>query len=430
MPHIINMIKPNGFSFMRIFLTILFSVLLLCKGHAQNNNSPYSLLGIGDLEDGFANRTSGLSSTGIAYRSSRNLITNNPASLSALENQWFAGEIGIKGKFVSYSGNPVSTTNSTSTDITFKRFTLGTKLFKHWGSAIGIAPYSTENYEYTGTKPLGVGGNLIPSYNEGYGGINKVFWANGYEFFNHLSIGITSSYLFGAISTKNVIQGPSGSAIYLSKNDKTFYNNFYFDYGIQYYTALNKHWDISLGLVYANEGWLNTDHQITILDIDSIAIRSKRDVGTFTIPASYGAGLTITRNKKYTFLADYRFQDWGSLRSNTNDFLYEKSQRASVGFEISNQTTAYNTRFETSFIQAGLYYNKSYIVVNGKPIEDMGITAGFGINAKRTPLNLNVSLQYGIRGTTENNLIKENYFGATFIFSYRDFWFTKGRKFE
>ena len=246
MPHIINMIKPNGSSFMRIFLTILFSVLLLCKGHAQNNNSPYSLLGIGDLEDGFANRTSGLSSTGIAYRNSRNLITNNPASLSALENQWFAGEIGIKGKFVSYSGNPVSTTNSTSTDITFKRFTLGTKLFKHWGSAIGIAPYSTENYEYTGTKPLGVGGNLIPSYNEGYGGINKVFWANGYEFFNHLSIGITSSYLFGAISTKNVIQGPSGSAIYLSKNDKTFYNNFYFDYGIQYYTALNKHWDISL----------------------------------------------------------------------------------------------------------------------------------------------------------------------------------------
>ena len=424
------MIKPHGFSFMKIFLTILFSVVILLKGAAQNNNSPYSTLGLGDLEDGFVNRTTGLSSTGIAYRHSRNLITNNPAALSALDNQWFAGEIGIKAKFISYSGTPVSSTNSTSSDITFKRFTLGTKLFKHWGSAVGLAPYSTENYEYTGVKPLGYGGDLIPSYNEGYGGINKVFWSNGYEFFNHLSIGITSSYLFGSINTKNVIQGSPGSAIYLSKNDRTFYSNFYFDYGVQYHTALNKHWDISLGLVYANQGWLNTEHQITVLDIDSVAIRSKEDVGTFTIPASYGAGISITRNKKYTFLADYRFQEWGSQRSNTSNFTYENSERASVGFEISNKKTAYNTQFETSFIQAGLYYSKSYLVINGKPIEDMGVTAGFGVNAKRSPLSLNVSLQYGIRGTTDNNLVKENYFGASFIFSYRDFWYTKGRKFD
>ena len=424
------MIKPHGFSFMKIFLTILFSVVILLKGAAQNNNSPYSTLGLGDLEDGFVNRTTGLSSTGIAYRHNRNLITNNPAALSALDNQWFAGEIGIKAKFISYSGTPVSSTNSTSSDITFKRFTLVTKLFKHWGSAVGLAPYSTENYEYTGVKPLGYGGDLIPSYNEGYGGINKVFWSNGYEFFNHLSIGITSSYLFGSINTKNVIQGSPGSAIYLSKNDRTFYSNFYFDYGVQYYTALNKHWDISLGLVYANQGWLNTEHQITVLDIDSVAIRSKEDVGTFTIPASYGAGISITRNKKYTFLADYRFQEWGSQRSNTSNFTYENSERASVGFEISNKKTAYNTQFETSFIQAGLYYSKSYLVINGKPIEDMGVTAGFGVNAKRSPLSLNVSLQYGIRGTTDNNLVKENYFGASFIFSYRDFWYTKGRKFD
>ena len=424
------MIKPHGFSFMKIFLTILFSVVILLKGAAQNNNSPYSTLGLGDLEDGFVNRTTGLSSTGIAYRHNRNLITNNPAALSALDNQWFAGEIGIKAKFISYSGTPVSSTNSTSSDITFKRFTLGTKLFKHWGSAVGLAPYSTENYEYTGVKPLGYGGDLIHSYNEGYGGINKVFWSNGYEFFNHLSIGITSSYLFGSINTKNVIQGSPGSAIYLSKNDRTFYSNFYFDYGVQYYTALNKHWDISLGLVYANQGWLNTEHQITVLDIDSVAIRSKEDVGTFTIPASYGAGISITRNKKYTFLADYRFQEWGSQRSNTSNFTYENSERASVGFEISNKKTAYNTQFETSFIQAGLYYSKSYLVINGKPIEDMGVTAGFGVNAKRSPLSLNVSLQYGIRGTTDNNLVKENYFGASFIFSYRDFWYTKGRKFD
>jgi hypothetical protein len=129
-------------------------------------------------------------------------------------------------------------------------------------------------------------------------------------------------------------------------------------------------------------------------------------------------------------LADYRFQNWGSLRSNTGSFGYENSERASVGLEISNKKVAYNSYFETSFIQAGLYYNRSYLIVNGKPIDDMGATAGFGINAKRTPLSLNVVLQYGIRGTTSNNLVRESYFAASFIFSYRDFWLTKGRRFD
>lgn len=424
------MIKPNGFPLMKLILTILFSTLMLFDLRAQNNNSPYSLLGIGDLEDGFLNRTTGMSSTGIAYRNNRYLITNNPASLSALDNQFFAGEIGVTGKFISYSGDPVSTTNSTSSDITFKRFTLGTKLFKHWGSAVGLAPYSSENYEFTSQKPLGYGGDAIPSYNEGFGGINKVYWANSYEFFNHLSIGITSSYLFGSINTKNIIRDPGGSGIYISKSDNTFYSNFYFDYGLQYYTAINKHWDISLGLVYANQGQLNTDHEINVLNIDSVVIRNKETVGTFDIPASYGAGIALTRNKKYTFLADYRFQNWGTQYSNSGNFTYQNSQRASIGFEISKKKTAYNTYFETSFFQAGLYYNKSYVLINGRPIEDMGATVGFGVNAKHSPLSLNVSLQYGIRGTTANNLVKENYTGVSFIFSYRDFWFTRGRKFD
>jgi hypothetical protein len=424
------MIKPIGFSFMRLFLTLLFSLVLLFEASAQNNNSPFSTIGIGDLEDGFTNRTTGLGSTGIAYRNSRYLITNNPAALSALDNQFFAGEIGIKGKVSSYSGTPVNSASSTSSDITFKRFMMGTKIFKHWGSAVGLVPYSSENYEFTDIKPLDYGGGNVSSYNEGYGGINKVFWSNGYEFFHHLSIGITSSYLFGSVNTKNIIKGDVGSAVYLSKKENTFYSNFYFDYGLQYYTALNKHWDISLGLVYSNEGTLNTDHQITVLNIDSVTLRSKEDVGTFTIPTSYGAGLSVTHNKKYTFLADYRYQNWGMLRSNTNNYSFENSQRASVGFEISKKKTAYNTQFETSFLQTGLYYSKSYLIINGKPIEDMGITMGFGVNSKRSPLSLNVSLQYGIKGTTQNNLVKENYVGATFILSYRDFWYTRGRKFE
>jgi hypothetical protein len=423
------MTKPNGFSFIRIRLTILCSCFAISAGLAQTNNSPYSIHAIGEITDNIINRTTGLASTGLAYRGNRNLITNNPAALSAMDNSFFIGELGVNGQYVDYSGNPVSETNHTSTDITFKRFALGTKIFRHWGSAVGIVPFSEENYEYSSYQPIGYNGGSVPSYNEGYGGINKVFWANGYELFRHLSIGLTTSYLFGSIDSKNILLG-QGSSIYISKDNKTFFNNLYLDYGIHYYGAINSHYDFILGAVYANQTALNTQSTITVLNLDSNVLRTKSSVGTYNIPTSYGVGFSITKDKKYTLLADYKFQNWASLSSTTGDFFYKNSQRASVGFEISNKKIAFNTHYETSFIQAGFYYNKTYLIVNGTPIDDIGGTIGLGVNSKRSPLAFIVVLQYGIKGTTNNNLIRENYANLSFVFSFRDLWYTGGRKYE
>src|SRR5258708_36719304 len=94
----------------RMKLSILLSLFTVTSigVMAQNNFSPYSQMGIGDVEDGFYNRTSGLANTGIAYRSNRFLINNNPASFSGLANQYFVMETGIRGSFVAYSGSPVA----------------------------------------------------------------------------------------------------------------------------------------------------------------------------------------------------------------------------------------------------------------------------------------------------------------------------------
>ena len=340
------------------------------------------------------------------------------------------GEIGVNAKYIDYSGVPVSQTNHQSSDITFKRFALGTKIFKRWGSSVGLVPYSEENYEYSGSRPIGGNAGIqIPTYDEGYGGINKVYWANGYQVTKHLSLGITASYLFGSINNKNIIFG-QGTSVYLSKSNSTFFNNINLDYGLQYFTSLNSHWDISLGAIYSNQQSLYTTSNITVVNLDSNVLRTKESVGSYTIPTSYGFGFTVTRDKKYTLLADYKFQNWSSLRTSTGDFMYENSQRASIGFEYSKKKIAYNTLYETTFYQAGFYYNRTYLMVNGTEIDDIGGSVGIGTNSKRSPLSFIFVLQYGIKGTAYNNLIRENYVNASFIFSFRDFWYTQGRKFE
>src|SRR5580658_8960735 len=119
------------------FLIVFLAVSSL-KMMAQNNNVPYSQLGLGDLDDGYYNRTSGLANTGIAYRSNRFLINNNTASFSGMTDQYFTMEIGLRGPYINSAGNQVNVASTESADLTFRKLILGIKLTKHWGSSIGL----------------------------------------------------------------------------------------------------------------------------------------------------------------------------------------------------------------------------------------------------------------------------------------------------
>jgi len=417
---------------MRITLTIVLSFVLLARTEAQTNNSPYSIIGIGDIEDSYFNRTSGMANTGIAYRNNHSLISNNPASFSGLENQFFMGEIGIRGKLVNYYGNPINADNNTSTDITFRRFALGIKLTRHLGTSVGLVPYSSENFQFTAPQPiLGANGEYSNAYSEGFGGVNRVYWANAYEFFNHLSIGVNTSYLFGSINQKTILQNPNAPATYVSTNRSTSMGNFAFDYGIQYFGRVGKKWDFTIGGTFANQTSLNAENHITILNSDSLTLKDETlSEGTVKLPRSFGVGLSLSKNKKYTLVADYKYQDWGALKISGFNYSLQSSDRYSLGFEISHKKNLYNTVIETNFLHAGVYYGNSYLNVFGQSIKDMGATLGIGINAKRSLLSYNIVFQYGIRGSQNDNLIQERYFNLTFVFSYRDLWYTRGVKMQ
>lgn len=411
-----------------IFLLTVSSLHLA----AQSNNSPYSLLGIGDIDNDFYNRTSGMANTGIAYRSDRFLLNNNPASFSALTNQVFFGEIGLKGAIVNYYGGGVNPLYNQSSDITFKRLVIAAKIFKHWGSSIGLLPYSTQNYEFNNPLTIqGTPGELINQYYQGSGGINKVYFANAYEFFNHLSVGVNVSYLFGALEQKLIYQDANQAEL-LSQNITTGMTNLYLDYGLQYFTKIGKRWDFSLGATFANKTNLNPITNIVILASDSTQLLNEGSLQPPTltqIPKSYGFGIAITRDHKLTLLADYKFQNWSSLNYTFFNYALQNSRRFSVGFEISKNKKVYNSLVETKYLQAGFYYDESYVNAYGQQIKDIGGTVGLGINSKRTLLAYCISLQYGIKGTSSAQLIQEKYVNLNLTISFGDIFATKGKRF-
>ena len=66
-------------------------------------------------------------------------------------------------------------------------------------------------------------------------------------------------------------------------------------------------------------------------------------------------------------------------------------------------------------------------MVNDYQLEDYGITFGVGFPVRTIKSSLNLSFTYGTRGTTEYNLVKENYGIVTFNVTLHDLWFRKRR---
>jgi hypothetical protein len=62
-------------------------------------------------------------------------------------------------------------------------------------------------------------------------------------------------------------------------------------------------------------------------------------------------------------------------------------------------------------------------------LTDFGISFGVGLPLKRSKTSFNLAFEWGQRGTTDDNLVKENYAKVTMNLTLHEFWFLK-RKFE
>jgi len=405
-------------------MILFFSII----GYGQNVSSPYSIIGIGDIETSYFNRTSGMANTGIAYRNNKYIILNNPASLSDFESQLFLVELSGRGKFVNFSG-PGITSNTKGEDFSVERLSLGIRVNKWWGTSVGLMPFSTSNYSFTGTTSLQGTATTLPVQYDGSGGINRYYFANGFRITKNLSVGINTSFLAGSLLQQDTLQSADLTTGIFTTRD-IYIRNWYFDYGFQYHIPVSKKWDLNVGATYANRTDLRSQSSALVKDDKGDTLSNKiLSNNFFTLPNSTGVGIALINNKKLTFLADYRFQNWTSLNINGLNYSLVNSSRYSAGVEYSKLKQYLGITYETFNLQAGAFYNKSYLKIGSEQLIDKGITLGAGINSKRSTLSYHLSVEYGVRGSRFTP-IKENYASFTFGLSYKDFWYTKGKKFE
>ena len=77
----------------------------------------------------------------------------------------------------------------------------------------------------------------------------------------------------------------------------------------------------------------------------------------------------------------------------------------------------------------GIYSSKTHLNLRNQHLNEQVFSFGFGLPLKRTGALLNLSAELGSRGTTENNLIQDQFARFKFGLILSDIWFIK-RKYD
>lgn len=431
-----------------LYTIVLVSIVSVSIG--QNTSSPYSILGLGDIEKSSFDRTSGIGHSGLAWVSDRYINTSNPASYSFLNDKFFNFEVSARYKSINYSGDPLRNADATqSNDLQFKRVSAAIKLKPRWGLGLGITPFSNANYSFFGTRTVqGSGSLLLNTYNEGSGSLNNAYVALSYLLplkkidlknpkpIPTLSLGAQTNFLFGQFQQKESIFSPLSDSI-LVTNRNIYYNNPQFKGGLVLNYPINDKWKVSVAATGSLQATLFSTEDLTITDGQTqIKKTETNNANGFTLPSMFSTGIAAVYKNKYTFTADYSKQNWANLRYRGFGYSLVNSERIGAGLQLSkNVDIRGGGSFEKSFLQIGGFYQNTYLNVSGQAIKDYGVTLGAGIQLFKNvdaagKLALMGNIEIGSRGTTNKGLVRENYTQFGLTLSYRDFWFTNVKRYN
>ena len=150
--------------------------------------------------------------------------------------------------------------------------------------------------------------------------------------------------------------------------------------------------------------------------------------GEIALPQFISFGLSY-KLKNLNFIGEYSIQDWSNyqLFGQTDDLI--SSEKLNIGLEYYNQnsnSTSYLSKVKYRF---GLYNFQTPIQLNNNKINETGLTLGIGLPNQRSRTIYDLSLLFGRRGTTNDNLIVENFVEIGLSINFDAIWFIK-RKYD
>ncbi len=398
-------------------LRITATLLVVFQGYIVSSQtrivSPYSRFGLGEITFNQNFRNLGLGGIGVGYSSNHSVNFINPASYSALDS----ASLVLEGTMFSHFYQQKTTSKKQSGNYSsLTNLSFAFPLNKVWAVGAGLRPFSMVGYKVLASQEQEGFGKVNFLY-EGEGGINQVFVGNSIRPLKGISVGINASYLFGNID-KNSSVGASQEGFLLSKQQLSRkIQGWYFNFGAQVQLNLAPQSFITLGAIFSPTTKTGTFETQTLLRqqlgstnrFDTI-LHNEGERGHITIPKSWGAGIYAKLNNSWSAGLDYQTQSWKDFAINETLEGLNDANQISFGVQHNPRISTSSRFFSFLDYRAGLRYGQSYLNLNNSAFKEFGISFGVGIPVFRSRSKLNIGFEYSQRGTTDNNLIKEDVF--------------------
>lgn len=405
-------------------------LLSLVSFAQEGTSSPYSFYGIGDVR--FKGTLENRSMAGVAVeQDSIHINLENPASYSNLKLTTFS----LGGTYAT-KGLKSNTGSANARRTTLDYLAVGLPLGK-FGVGFGLIPYSSVGYKIESLSAIDGAVNRRLS---GNGGLNKVFLGVGYKIAPNFSIGADAHYNFGKIETNSlefITNVPVGTRE-LNTADLSGVN---FNIGTMYQAKISKKLSLYTSLNYTLESTLTSKNTrnissvkynsgFDVLVVDVLADQNEQMKLKMPSKISFGAG--IGESKKWLIGGMVAYQKTSGQENSYNkasNVGYGRYGSVSLGGYYIPSYNSFSSYAKRIVYRGGIKYEKTGLMINSESINDTGFTLGLGLPITGSFSNINLGFELGKRGTTNANLVQENYANFSVGFSLNDKWFDK-RKFN
>lgn len=415
----------------RIISVVFFLLVVVHSSLAQvGTSSPYSRFGLGDLQGTIFPMFNALGGGVTALSSPSSINPYNPATYTSLGANSFLLSTGGMHK----TTNMQNTTESQLTNNSaFSHITIAFPVSRKIGASIGMLPYSNIGYELNSR-------NLVPDADllySGDGGLSKVYFGSAYQISNEFSVGINASYLFGGLNRRKKVIFDDASFLHSRSNSKINLKGYYYEVGLLYKKNLTANREVSFGItannnseIRAKKGELvETFEYSGVFELPKDTFENTTEWGYVTLPQYISVGLTYREGEKWLLVADYSLQNWADYTLFDESDNLSNSMRMSGGMEYTPEYNSVTTYYKRMQYRLGASYSNTPLQFDGNQLTEKSISFGFGIPVKKSRTKYDLSITLGERGTTEHNLLKEQYIKFGLSVSYDGVWFVK-RKYD
>ncbi|MFP4845153.1 hypothetical protein [Winogradskyella sp. PE311] len=409
----------------------------------QGTTSPYSFYGIGSLK--FKGTVENRSMGGIGvYLDSIHVNLRNPAAYVGknVDAFPFDGESRpVKFTIAGTASNVTLKSDSgeaSTSSSTFDYLALSIPVGK-FGFGFGLLPFTSVGYKL---DDINDDGDIVNRF-RGEGGVNKVFLGFGYQLSDKLSAGVDFNYNFGNIQNSAIEYAytPEGDIVqYQTREDsRSDLSGLNVNFGLAYKTKVSDKLELSATATYAPESILTSENERTLSTIaisifteaESVINTQDGDVAQkseITLPSRLSLGAGIGDPQSWFVGAEYTLQNTSDFSNPVldNDIsTFENASQFSLGGFYIPDHDAFSGYFKRVVYRAGFNFANTGLVIKDESINEFGISFGLGLPVGSRSLfsNANVGLEFGQRGTTNKNLIQENFINFNLSLSLNSRWF-------